>query len=282
MPETAERLLRRISKAGAPTLIRLLAEHGGAPVPRQDGLEAEAAVLRDWDVMLERPDSWQLPLDLAVGMVGAVRRERGFAATLIARLDDQALRGLTDELGVTVGGSRAYQVVRALWAMPAQGPTDDRARAAAARLAELCPLDVDRLGPVAVVPETAGSLWSLVYEGAPHEVTHRELAEQLGHAFIAEPVEGLRPGAVSLEPVEVPEAELVSALLTFPSRRALDEALSVSWFASLTARRLGERRIAVLPGVDRVRLREALLRLGYEDVDRGERDRADREGGHAG
>lgn len=263
---TAERLLRRIEKAGAGELIRLLAEHPGRGIPVQEELEAEAAIVADWGVLLAGDGRWLLPFDLAVAMAGELRCERFFAAGLIRRLSEGELRTMANALNVTAGGSRVSQIARIARAA-LEAPVDASLKDAAEACAKLSPLAAAEIDRVEWLEEPPfGRFRVCLRDGREELVCPREYAVALGVSFREARARGFRPQTMELEPIDVPEARLISAVVRFPSRRALDDALQTPRFAELVAERLGDTRAAIASGVEREKLRQVLLHIGFEDA----------------
>lgn len=265
---TATRLLRRISKAGAGELVRLLAEHPGRGIPRQEVLEAEAAIVADWGILLQAGELWLLPFDLAIAMAPGLRCERFFASGFVRRLSDAQFRDLADAMQVPTGGSRVAQIARVSRAMLEQ-PVDPGLQDAAAASAALSPLAAEDIDEVELLDGAPfGRFRMVLADGSEHVVCPREYAVALGASFAEASARGFRPETMELEPIDVPEAQPISALVRFASKRALDDALRTPRFAQLVLERLGDTKVVIAPAVESETLRQALLHIGFEDVQR--------------
>lgn len=266
-PEIATRLFRRVAEAGAPNLIRVLTEYGGAPFEPQASLDAEASVLREWGLLIEDEGGWRLPADLAVAMVTLRGSERYFLPTLLARLDARALRSLADELSFPLAGSVPRQIVGLASEIVARAePISSATRAAAEKTARLQSAALPRVGNIEAVEGSAGQRFIIALDGVDYEIAPREISELVGHQFQDVTVRALQPAAFTLGRVPSFPVLPVSALLAFPSQEALQEALRSRGFSELVEEHLGPQRVLLRAGLSPSKIREELVRIGFEGV----------------
>lgn len=251
-PRAALRIFRRATESGAAQLTRLLVEHGGHGVPRMPALEPEARRLRDWFPFEETEDGWAMPFDLATAMARSLERERFFAATLVARVNEEQIRAAIEELGVGAIGSPVRQrreLVRALLLREVSGTPE--LEEAATNVEELQAIRRTDIESVHYVRGSEGLRYEIVLtDGEVVEIVPREIAEMLGRRFdpvvVQEPVAGTRERRAAT--VRMPDVHPIGALLTFATARAAEEALRCPEFRTLVTRRLDERRVATRAG----------------------------------
>lgn len=266
-PEVATRLYRRVSEAGAPNLIRVLTEYGGAPFEPQPSLEAEASVLREWGLLVEDERGWRLPGELAVAMERQRGAERYFLSTLLARLDGRALREVAEELSFPLAGSFARQIVGLAREIVARADMlDEATRHAAQTTARLQSAALPRLGEIEAIAGSAGQRFRITLDGIHYEIAPREISELVGHQFQDVTVRALQPAAFSLGQVPSFPVLPVSALLVFPSGEALQDALRSHRFSELVEEQIGAQRVLLRAGITPAKIREELVRIGFEGV----------------
>lgn len=270
-PDVARRLFGQLKQAGAPNLTLLLVEYGGAPFSPNEELAAEAAVLRDWGLLIEESDGWALPADLVLAMSASRQRERYFLGTLLARLNAKDLQTLADEVGIALAGSpvRSLAQIRRAVLIAADDADFSDIVAAAEVVTELEPAELPRVGAIRLVAGHYGRLFVVNLDGVDYTVAPREIAEVMGHSFTDATVKGLRPATVSLEKVPTLAVVPVSALLQFSTSATLQEALRNRRFADIVQEVVGDRRVLLKEGLSAATIREELLRLGFEDVPGG-------------
>lgn len=248
-PAVAQQVCRRGADAGAPQLVRLMVEHGGAPVPRTDALALEAERLRAWFPFQESPEGWSMPREVATAAAGFREYERFYTATLLTLVSDADRAELEAEIALPPSPTRSSALRRLVEAIAALDPDPaiaDVARATAA----LGALDLGEVLRVVPVAGTGGQRYTVDLKGSRVvEVCPRELAERLGVAF--EPVLVHRVADVGprheLPAVHVPPTQEIGAIVEFATPRAAEEAMRLMEFKSLVVRRLDDRRVATRP-----------------------------------
>lgn len=268
-PEQAGRLFHRVAQAGAPNLILVLVEYGGAPFPVQSRLDAEAAVLREWGLLIEDGENWRLPADLSVAMSSQRESERYFLTTLLSSLDPRALRQIAEELSVVLAGGPARQIAllaREIVAYAQAAKISSETLRAAEVVAHLQFAALPRVGNIQVIEGSAGQRFRIALDGIDYEITPREIAELVGHQFRDLTVRALQPAAFTLGRVPSFPVLPVSALLVFPSKETMHEALRSLRFSALVVEQVGEQRLLLQAGMTLAMIREELVRIGFEGV----------------
>lgn len=270
-PDVAQRLFHLLGHAGAPNLTRMLVENGGASLPQRDDLSSEASVLRDWGLLVEDGDAWALPTDLALAMDRCRHHERYFLGTLLAGLGPKDVQSLAEELGTPLAGSpvRSLAQLRNTVMGTAADADFSDIRAAAETASSLEPAELPRVGAIRLVAGHYGRLFVVNLDGVDYTVAPREIAHAMGYRFVDATVEGLRPETVALNDVPTLTVEPVSALLQFSTHAMLQEALRNARFGELVLEVVGDRRVLLKEGLSAPVIRDALLRLGFEDVPGG-------------
>lgn len=268
-PAGAMRLLRAVSQAGAPNLVRILIEFAGYPLAAQTLMEAEAAVLREWGLLVETKGGWMLPVDLALALRAQRQTERYFLAPLLAAVEPRSLRRIFAELKVFPQGGELQQIVVLATKIIEQAaifPLDNEVRKAAWTVANLQSAAMPRLGKVEVVEGSAGQRFRITLDGVFYEITPREIAELVGHPFRDVTVRAQPSVAPSLGRMPTFAALETSALLVFPSQSALLEAMRSPRFASMVIELVGQQRVLIRADMSPIEIREELMRMGFEGV----------------
>lgn len=271
--ESAARLVRRMAKAGAPNLARLLVESVGVGIAEQASLAAEAAVVRDWGVLLEEDGRWSLPVDLAIAARGEAKNEGWLLGSLIARLSPKALRALADEVDVHLAGSHVSQCVRVRQGVLA-GFAVDAADAplregvdALAAMTSVASNDVQALTPV---EGRRGQLFDVTLKnGTQRRIAPRELALALGRALVEIAVQGAPLTPLTFDRVQALPVVPVGGVITFQSEALCARAMHSKWLKDQALEVIGAR-VLLRPGVVLRAVRDELLRLGYESASDGE------------
>lgn len=260
----AERIARRIVNAGASNLMPLLVEYGGYPIRRRPGFEAEAAIIRDWQIVVEDRESWRLPLDLAVAMLPVARYESLFLTTLLARLPEAQLVDLREEFELAGAGSRAFQIWR-LREKILSGPCDSDAVKQGAKLAaEHGSIEASRIDTVEYIAGSGGCLFAVNIDGNTRALATREVAQAHGFEFSEPNIEGATPEPMFLTELDVPEWTETSGVVSFISIRALQAALERAEFRQMVSEQIGDRRVILSADYTVQDAHLALTMLGYE------------------
>ncbi len=268
----ANRLYRRACDAGAPQLIELLVEFGGRLLPRQGVLEVEAARLRGWFPWQETKAGWAIPADLAAAMASQVASERFFAVTLAARLDDDELLALSEELALPPLGSHSTRVGCAARAAVDAKSDAPEVRAAADVIDDHQCVASEDIETVTYVRGSRGLLYGIEFvDGEVLEVCPREVAELLGISFDPVTVAAATPGPTLKESrVRLPPFTVIGALISFATARAAEDALGEATFRAIAARRLDERRVATRARCSVEQTISVLESLGFRIEGNGE------------
>ena len=264
--DVAARLVRRMAKAGAPNLGRLLVEHTGASVRAQESLASEAAVLRDWGVLIEEDDRWALPVDLAIAARAERKLEHFYLGSLLNFTTEKALRPLADALGVSLAGGPVSQRVRVRQAILEAMKLDeigDEVRAGVDELQSLGAVSVGLIRAVAPVEGTQGLLFDVTFDDGPRRIAPRDLALALGMEFAEVSVEGVQLVPLMLDRVQPLPSLPIGAVVTFQTPQMCEQAMHSKKLQEWALEVVGAR-VLMRAGVDVDALRSELLRLGYE------------------
>lgn len=264
-PALAVRVARRGIDAGAPQLVPLLVEHGGATVPRSHALEPEAERLAGWFPMHATDEGWSVPRDYAAAAASVGERERFFAATLVARLDGTQRAALADALGLPAQSTASYRLQHTVERV-ATAAADPSLVAHAKALGTLQSIRASDIASVDVDLQSAGLKFTVRFvDGDSVNVCPREQAEALGERF--NPVHVTTVAAVmtdrEMPAVRVPAFQEIGALVRFSTSRAAEEAAALAEFRGVVARRIDDTTVATRPSFGPARARDLLLQLGF-------------------
>lgn len=266
--DVAARLVRRVAKAGAPNLGRLLVEYAGVGISEQDSLSAEAAVVRDWGLLLEDGKKWSMPIDLAMAASSERKKEHLLLSALLSFVSSKSLRSLAEALGVNLAGGQISQRVRLRQAIIdafSESEASPDVKAAAKTTHGLGVLDVRALKSAEPVEGANGALFDVVIGEQTYRIAPREIAIALGFSFEEVSVEGVQPQPMALERVQaLPMAE-IGGLVVFQTAQMCDQAMHSKRMKEWSLEVSGAR-VLLKPSVDIQAVRDELLRIGYESV----------------
>lgn len=266
--DTAARLIRRMAKAGASTLGRILVEHVGSPIASHPALEAEASVLRDWGVLLEEGSGWSLPVDLALAARTERRVEHLYLGALITELSAKALRALAESLGVGLAGGQISQRVRLRGAVLSNfdaASASAEVLAGARALQGLGSLPAGTIRSVEPVDGAMGQLFDVTTAETTHRVAPREIALALGVEFPHAEYQAVPLVPMALERVQPLPLTAIGGIIEFQTAQQREQAMHSKRLQAWAMESAGAR-VLIHAEVDLQAVREELLRIGFESV----------------